>query len=142
MGIYMDGCMNNGDIEELAERDLATMLRRIVEQVNETNTINKATRSKYDFNELGEKCEHYEKYVALFNEKQQEFEQLQHELSEMRSFLDKCPHNRMVQHEQEDIDTILSSLNASRKDTYKRENANSDNYNLNDLNDLQIIYKL
>ena len=134
--------MNNDDIYELAKRDLETMLERIVEQVNETNTINKATRSKYNFNELGEKCEHYEKYVALFKEKQQEFEQLQHELSEMRSFLDKCPHNRMVQHEQEDIDTILSSLNTSIKNIYEREKADNDNYNLNNLNNFQIIYKL
>ena len=134
--------MNNDDIYELAKRDLETMLESIVEQVNETNTINKATRSKYDFNELGEKCEHYEKYVALFNEKQQEFEQLQQELSEMRSFLDKCPHNRMVQHEQEDIDTILSSLNTSLERIYISERANYDNFNLKNLNDLQIIYKL
>ena len=134
--------MNNDGIYERAKRDLETMLERIVEQVNETNTINNATRSKYNFNELGEKCEHYEKYVALFKEKQQEFEQLQHELSEMRSFLDKCPHNRMVQHEQEDIDTILSSLNTSIKNIYEREKADNDNYNLNNLNNFQIIYKL
>tara|TARA_B100000780_G_scaffold272085_1_gene233789 strand:- start:488 stop:904 length:417 start_codon:yes stop_codon:yes gene_type:complete len=138
MGIYM----NNDDIYNLAERDLATTLERIVEQVNETNTINKATRSNYDFNELGEKCEHYEKYIALFNEKQREFEQLQQELSEMRSFLNKCPHNIMVQHEQEDIDTILSSLNTSLEEIYKRKTANSDNFNPDDLNDFQIIYKL
>ncbi len=134
--------MNNDDIYNLAERDLATTLERIVEQVNETNTINKATRSNYDFNELGEKCEHYEKYIALFNEKQREFEQLQQELSEMRSFLNKCPHNIMVQHEQEDIDTILSSLNTSLEEIYKRKTANSDNFNPDDLNDFQIIYKL
>ena len=49
---------------------------------------------------------------------------------------------RMVQHEQEDIDTILSSLNTSIKNIYEREKADNDNYNLNNLNNFQIIYKL
>ena len=82
--------MNNEDIYELAQRDLETTLERIAMKIGENNLNNTVTRAMYNYNELGEKCDNFDELKQYYDKKQQEFEDLQKELTQMRSYLEKC----------------------------------------------------
>ena len=135
----MGDCMNNGDIYDLAQRDLENTFARITERVNENNNINKITEAIFEYNELGVKTVNYEKYKSAYDEKQREIEKLHDEMSTMRSFLEKHPNTRKVQHETIDIDNILGALTMALERIYKNQLANSENYNISDLNHFEIF---
>ena len=140
MVIYMGDCMNNEDIYELAQRDLETTLERIAMKIGENNVNNTVTRAMYNYNELGEKCDNFDELKQYYDKKQQEFEDLQNELTQMRSYLEKCEQNQKIHIEIVDIDEILAGLTGSLERIYKSKLANSENFVLDDLNDFEIIY--
>tara|TARA_Y100000768_G_scaffold307929_2_gene242025 strand:+ start:80 stop:496 length:417 start_codon:yes stop_codon:yes gene_type:complete len=135
----MGDCMNNEDIYELAQRDLETTLERIAMKVNENNNINAVTRAMYNYNELGEKCYNFDELKQFYDKKQDEFEQLQKELTTMRSHLEQCEQSQKVHIETIDIDEILEGLSRSLERIYRSKLANSENFVLTDLNDFEII---
>jgi hypothetical protein len=136
----MGECMNNDDIYELAQRDLETTLEKISKKVTENNENNTITRAMYDYNELGEKCDNFAELEEIHDQTQQNFEGLQKELTSMRSFLDSCEQTHLVHLQKVDADEILNELSNYLAKIYKRKLANSDNFNINDLIDYEIIY--